>query len=51
MVKWRRLEAECCSVVVVLGESSHEWMLLVYGLERGEGVAEMPGAGLRAVAG
>ena len=46
VVKWRRLEVDCCSVVVQ-DESSPELMGLVHGLEGGEGVAGMPGAGLR----
>ena len=33
--------------MVVQGESSHEWMGLVHGLEGGEGAHGMPGDGLR----
>ena len=48
VVEWRRLEVECCSVVVQ-AESSLEWMGLVPGLEGVEGADRMSGAGLRVV--
>ena len=52
MVEWRRLNAGCCSVLLLLvqGESSLEWMWFVHGLEGVEGVSGMDGAGLRVLA-
>ena len=37
---------ECCSVLLVQGESSLEWMVLVHELEGGVRVDVMTGVGL-----